>query len=118
MNAIPNLRLEDALLLMVMGLGLLIMFRVIKPRTAFFLIIFPAAGYALLPALGERLDRLPGWVSVLLLLWIAYSLVRVLAGLILGKEVADHLLANVLTLLLIGPICAFMGRLRNLFRRQ
>jgi hypothetical protein len=118
MTAIPNLRPEDALLLMAMGMGLLIIFRVIKLRTVLLLIILSAAGYAFMPVLAEQSSRLPVWVSVLLLLWIVYASIRVLAGLILGSEVADHLLANILTLLLAGPLCAFIGLLRNLFRRQ
>jgi hypothetical protein len=70
-----------------------------------------------MPVLAEQASRLPALLSILLILWIVYASIRVLAGLIFGSEVANHLLANILTLLLAGPLWAFIGLLRNLFRR-
>ena len=110
--------MADFLMLFILILGLLVMLQIVRGRTAFFMVILSASIFALYPIFVGKLDIVPYWVLVLLILWVAYTVVRALAGLILGRNVADNLLANILTLMLIDPINAFVTMVRSLFRRR
>jgi hypothetical protein len=108
---------EEAMVLLPVALGLMVILGRLPATKAISVVLLLAAVGALMPVLGESLGMLPLWVLLLLMGWFGYALVRSLAGLFLGKNVADHLIANLLSFLLIAPF-RLLGRLINhLFRR-
>ena len=81
---------DEAMLLVIAGVGLAMMFGFIRGRAAMGLL-----GTVLLvllagPFIDALLDTLPGWMLLLLLLWVGVALFRWVLSLILGARPADE----------------------------
>jgi hypothetical protein len=81
---------DEAMVLVIAGIGLALMFGFIRGRAAMGLlgtvILVLLAG----PFIDALLDTLPGWMLLLLLLWVGVALFRWVLSLILGARAADE----------------------------
>lgn len=81
---------DEAMLLVIAGIGLALMFGFFRGRSAAGLlgavILVLLAG----PFIDALLDALPGWMLLLLLLWVALALFRWVLSLLLGARAANE----------------------------
>ncbi len=82
---------DEALLLIVLGLGFAVMFGLLTFRVALGLIV----ALAVLPPFVEGvLGDLPPWVSLVLLAVIGLAILRGVAALLIGQRAADTMAGN------------------------
>jgi hypothetical protein len=82
---------DEALVLVIAGIGLLLMLRVISGRAALGLLGAVVLLLLASPFIDALMDALPGWLVLLLLAAILLWLFRVACGLFLGQRAADHM---------------------------
>jgi len=82
---------DEALILVLVATGFLVMFRVISGHTAA-AIIGSVLLYAVLgPFIDSLLDLLPGWALILLMIAFGITLFQAVASLFIGKSVSNHM---------------------------
>jgi hypothetical protein len=107
---------DEAMILVPVALGLMVIIGLFPAHRALSMVVILAAFSILMWIIGDCLDFLPLWALLLMMVWFGYWLVRSLAGLFLGKNVADHMIANLLSFLMIAPL-RMLGRLvSHIFR--
>jgi hypothetical protein len=85
---------DEALPLLIVGVGLALMLGLISGRAAFGLLGLFLFSPLLLPLIEALLGELPPWISLIILAFLALALFRGLAALILGQRVADAMAGN------------------------
>jgi hypothetical protein len=85
---------DEALPLLIVGVGLALMLGLISGRAALgllgLLLLFPL----LTPLVEALLGELPPWISLVILALIALAILRGLAALLLGARAADTMVGN------------------------
>jgi hypothetical protein len=90
MGALWFLIPDEALILVVAGVGLALMLRLISGRTALSVLGMLVLSLLLAPFVETLLASLPSWVGILILLAIIGSLIRLFLGMFLGSQAASH----------------------------
>jgi len=85
---------DEALLLIVMGIGLALMLGLIGGRAALGILGMVLLLPLLSPFVEALVGELPPWVSLVLLAIVALALIRGLAALLLGARAADTMVGN------------------------
>jgi hypothetical protein len=81
---------DEAMVLVIAGIGLAMMFGFIRGRAAMALLGTVILTLLAGPFIDALLDMLPGWMLLLLLLWVGVALFRWVLSLILGARAADE----------------------------
>ena len=108
---------EEFLILIPIGIGFLVMFRILSLARAVSLLATICVFIALFPFLESLLDTFPFWVLVLLMFFIIYSMFQSLCRLVLGKGVADHFIGRLVFAGFVLPFRIIGWILRTMFRR-
>jgi hypothetical protein len=85
---------DEALPLLIVGVGLALMLGLISGRAALGLLGLLLLSPLLAPLIEELLGELPPWISLIILAFLALALFRGLAALILGQRAADAMAGN------------------------
>lgn len=85
---------DEALALLIAGVGLALMLGLLSGRTALGLLGLLLFLPLLAPFLEALLGELPPWVSLVILAFFALALIRGLAALLLGSRAADTMVGN------------------------
>lgn len=101
---------DEAVILIPMGLGLMIMFRIISFSGAMTILGSVLLMYLLSPFVFSLLDQSPNWVVYGLLLLFSFSLLRAILQALVGKGATDHFVGNLLFALFMQPF-RILGRL-------
>ena len=108
---------EEALVLLPLLLGFLVMFRVISFGRAVLLVIGLGVMLALIPVFSSLLEALPLWLIILLVIVCGYGLLKTAAATVMGKGVSDHFIGSVLYDIFLLPFRLIGWFLRILFGR-
>jgi len=81
---------DEAMVLVIAGIGLALMFGFIRGRAAMALLGTVILTLLAGPFIDALLDTLPGWVILLLLLFVVLALFRGVLSLFLGERAAAH----------------------------
>ena len=96
---------DEFVILIIVGVALAMMVGLVRGRTAAGII----GGLILMllaqPFIDALVDALPGWLLLLVLLWLVWWILRAVAGLLLGREAAGHM-----TGILAADVVRFMAR--------
>jgi hypothetical protein len=107
MGALWFLIPDEALILVVAGVGLALMLRLISGRTAISVLGMLALSLLLAPVVETLFASLPAWVGILILMAIIGSLIRLFLAIFLGSQGAAHTLgilaANAIRFLILLP---------------
>jgi hypothetical protein len=105
---------ECTWILIMVGIGLALTLQIITRKTAFSVLGSIVLMALLGPFVDSLFDALPGWVSVLILIALGFSLINFVLGACFGKHTASHLWA-----LLLHDVILIPFRLVGLlFRRR
>ena len=117
MRALWLLIPDEAMILIVVGLGLALMLRLLSGRAAVGILGALFLMLILGPFVEVLLESLPGWVGIVILVALCLMIVRTILSLCLGQRAADHtvgiLAANAI---LFGLLLPFRV-IRWMFRR-
>lgn len=112
---------EEAYVLIPVGLGLLLILRVLSIGRAMGILGLLLAFALLSPILTGLMNALPLWLLIMLMGIFLYFIVHMLTGAALGKGVRDHFFALILYGIFIQPfrlLGRFVGAIfRTIFRR-
>jgi hypothetical protein len=108
---------DEAMILIPLGLGFLVLFRVLSFTRAIVLLAGLCLILALIPFLGGLLVMLPIWALVLMMVLVVYSIARSVSNSALGKGVTDHFFGSLVYDLFVMPFRLIGWVLRSLFRR-
>jgi hypothetical protein len=81
---------DEAMVLVIAGIGLALMFGFIRGRAAMALLGTVILTLLAGPFIDALLDMLPGWMLLLLLLWVGVALFRWVLSFIVGARAADE----------------------------
>ena len=103
MQALWMLIPEEAFILVIVGAGFAVMLRLISFAGAMAIVGGICAIALLTPAMDSIVDLLPDWALILLMLWFALFFFKA----IFGRRVAENVISNLLTHLLLFPLRLF-----------
>jgi len=108
---------DKFLLLVPLGLGILVILRLVSFGQAITILFGLVAMIALVPFVSSLLDCLPFWLLAMILFFFGYSLVKSVSSALLGKGVTDHLLGSILYSVFLLPFRAIRWIFQVIFGR-
>ena len=109
---------DEALILIPIGIGFLVVFRVLSFAQAISLLAGLCVILALIPFLESLLQMLPIWALLLLMVLVVYSIARSVSNSALGKGVTDHFFGSLVYDLFLLPFRIIGWVFRTLLRRD
>ncbi|MFH1148102.1 MAG: hypothetical protein V1736_10405 [Pseudomonadota bacterium] len=94
---------DEFLILVPLGLGILVILRIVTFGQAISILLGLFIMIALMPFVSSLLDCLPFWLLAILILFLGYSLVKSVSSALLGRGVTDHLFGSILYDLVLLP---------------
>ena|SRR5437870_3135777 len=85
---------DSALVLVIAGVGLAVLLGIIRGRQAASILGGIVLMLLLTPFLESLFDALPLWLTLILTLAICFSILRCLAGFLLGSQAGDHMVGT------------------------
>jgi hypothetical protein len=116
MNALWLLIPEEAMILVPVGLGFLVMLGLISGGRAAGLLLLFVLLMALAPFVESLMDTLPLWLLLLMLAVFGFSMLRAAASLTLGRGVADNFLGMLVFAVFMAPFRMLRRMIQILFR--
>jgi hypothetical protein len=116
MNALWLFIPEEAMILVPVGLGFLVMLGLIPAGRAVGLLGILVLMLALAPFVESLVDILPLWVLLGILVVFGFSLLRAISSLVLGRGVADNFLGLLVFEVFMAPFRLLRWMLIILFR--
>ena len=108
---------DEVLILIPLGLGILVMLKILSVGRAMGMLFVLIAIIASMPFVASIFDFLPVWVLLLLLIFFGYSLVKTLTGAAFGRGVRDHFFGNILYGIFLIPFRIMRWVFLTIFRR-
>ncbi len=85
---------DQAMVLLIIGIGFALMFRIINLRGAISLLAGLVIVILLSPFVEAVVESLPWWITILLLLIIGLSLLRAVSGTLIGSRATDEMVGS------------------------
>lgn len=107
---------DEAYMLIPIGLGILVILRVLSLGRAIGILGLLLAFVLIGPFLSGLLEFLPLWALLILMFFFLYGLIHGLTGAAVGEGVRDHFFGNILYGLFLLPLKLTARVLRSIFR--